>query len=45
MVCVICGNFGIYWKNLSSLSAYTYCPHCKNTNCQKPEVEYEEEEE
>lgn len=28
-----CGRYGIYWKNLHTLSPYTYCPHCKKINC------------
>jgi hypothetical protein len=35
MICSICGKYGIYWKNLSGLSPYTYCPNCGNTNCQR----------
>lgn len=48
MVCSICGKYGIYWKNLcglSGLSPYTFCPHCRNTNCQQPEPQPEEGEE
>jgi len=40
MKCSICGEYGIYWKNLHTIGSavenhYTYCPHCKNTNCQE----------
>jgi hypothetical protein len=45
MICSICGKYGIYWKNLGGLSPYTYCPNCRNTNCQQPEERQEEEEE
>ena len=33
MICA-CGKAGIYWKNLTGLQPYTYCPHCGGTNCQ-----------
>lgn len=42
MICDCCGQTGIYWKNLTGLSPYTYCPNCGNTNCQKPEPRQEE---
>uniref|UniRef100_A0A6M3KD68 Uncharacterized protein n=1 Tax=viral metagenome TaxID=1070528 RepID=A0A6M3KD68_9ZZZZ len=45
MVCSICGRYDIYWKNLTGLSPYTYCPNCGGTNCQIPEPQQEEEEE
>lgn len=44
MKCDICGNFGIYWKNLCGVSPYTYCPHCEQTNCQVPELQEDEDE-
>jgi hypothetical protein len=44
MVCGNCGRYGIYWKNLSGLSPYTYCPNCGGTNCQTPEEPREEED-
>jgi hypothetical protein len=37
MICSNCGRPGIYWKDITKLSAYTYCPHCQGTNCQVPE--------
>ncbi len=45
MLCSVCHQYGIYWKNLATLNTYTYCPHCENTNCQIVHDEDEEEEE
>jgi hypothetical protein len=43
MVCGCCHRYGIYWKNLSGITPYTYCPSCGCTNCQKPEEPRQEE--
>ena len=43
MVCDICGKYGIYWRTLDPPS--TYCPHCKQINCQIPEGSPSEEDE
>lgn len=45
MICSNCGRYGIYWKDLTGVSPYTYCPHCRCTNCQMSEEPPEEEEE
>lgn len=45
MRCANCGKYGIYWKNLTGISPYTYCPNCGCKNCQEPEKLAEEEEE
>ena len=44
MRCENCGQYGIYWKNLTGLTPYTYCPKCENVNCQIPEEKTQEEE-
>jgi hypothetical protein len=33
MICSICHRYGIYWKNLSGICPYTFCPNCHNKNC------------
>jgi len=43
MICSICGMSGIYWKDITKVSPYTYCPNCRNVNCQEPEEEENEE--
>ena len=45
MVCSVCGNYGIYWKNLGGLRPYTYCPTCGGTDCEMPEQRSQDEEE
>ena len=45
MICDICHMYGIYWKNLTGMNPYTYCPNRGNTNCQEPEPRREEESE
>jgi hypothetical protein len=45
MRCGMCGRMGIYWKNLTGMIPWTYCPHCEGTNCQEPEKEVEEPDE
>ena len=40
-----CGRYGIYWKDLHTGNPYTYCPHCKNVNCHKIEIEDDENKE
>ncbi len=51
MICNNCGQYGIYWKNLTGIHPFTYCPNCGGTNCQRlppPELieeEIDEEEE
>jgi len=45
MVCGRCGRTGIYWKDLTGLSPYTYCPNCGGYDCQEPELPIEEDEE
>lgn len=46
MICSICGRAGIYWKNLTAIfGAYTYCPNCGGTNCQRPEPLYPDADE
>lgn len=44
MICK-CGKYGIYWKNLHTISPYTYCPHCKQINSYIEEELKEESEE
>jgi hypothetical protein len=45
MICSLCHQRGIYWKNLTGLVPYTYCPNCGETNCQEPEPYRQEENE
>lgn len=42
MKCALCGQYGIYWKNLCT-NPFTYCPYCKHTNCNELQEECEEE--
>ena len=44
MICERCGRYGIHWLNLLGLRPYTVCPHCKGTNCQRPEEREPEED-
>lgn len=29
MICSNCKRHGIYWKDITKISAYTFCPHCR----------------
>ncbi len=33
MICTYCLSWRVYWKNLGTLHAYTYCPDCRSTDC------------
>lgn len=34
MICSKCHKHGIYWENVGSYNAHTYCPHCKDIGYQ-----------
>lgn len=40
MICSKCNQYGIYWKNLTTMP-YTVCPRYGGKNCQRPEIEEE----
>jgi len=39
MKCAVCGKYGMYWKNITTLNAYTYCPHCGAINSSLPDLD------